>query len=111
MWFLIQSETKNYLQTEYNLLKQRQRDFAAAINAEDDVIYGLIEHCSAENDVKTEMAAIWDEDTKSEETKIKEEWKVKITGMKIAYEKDKTNLAELNQQRALKFSNFGKVRR
>ena len=89
--------------SEYNLLKKRQRDFATAINAEDDVIYELIEHCNAPDVVKTEIAAIWERDVKSEEDKTKEDWRKKVTGMKAAYEKDKKNLEELNQQRKAKF--------
>ena len=60
-------------QTEYNLLKKRQQDFTVAINAEDDVIYGFIEHCTASDGVKTEMGAIWERDVKADEDKINED--------------------------------------
>ena len=89
--------------SEYNLLKKRQRDFAAAINAKDDIIYALIEQCDTTDIVKAEIAAIWEKDVKGDEEKINEEWKKKVTGMKAAYEKDKQKLEELNQKRRAKF--------
>jgi hypothetical protein len=90
-------------QTEYNLLKKRQRDFAVAINAEDDVIYGFIEHCTVSDVVKMEMGAIWERDVKADEDKINDEWKTKIQGMKTAYETDKQKLASLNRTRFAQF--------
>ena len=89
--------------SEYDLLKKRQRDFASAINAEDDTIYNFIEHCGVPNNVKTEMATIWERDVKSDEEKINNKWIQNITGIKIAHEKDKQKLAELNQQKRRKF--------
>ena len=89
--------------SEYHLLKKRQRDFAAAINAEDDIIYDLIEHCNTTDVIKNEIASIWERDVKGDEEKIKEIWVKKIIGMKAAYEKDKKKLEEVNQDRKAKF--------
>ena len=37
--------------SEYDLMKKRQHDFASAVNAEDDIIYNLIEHYRVPNAV------------------------------------------------------------
>ena len=97
--------------SEYNLLKKRQRDFAKEINAEDDIIYDLIGQCNTSDIVKTEIAAIWEKDVKGDEEKIIQQWKSKITGMKTAYEKDKKKLAENNQKRMLKFEQLRQATR
>ena len=93
-------------QSEYNLLKKRQRDFATAVNAEDDIIYNLIDHCGVPDSVKTEIANVWEQDVKADEEKISQQWVTNIRGMKIAYEKDKQRLVELNKDRAKKFEEF-----
>ena len=90
-------------QCEYKLLKKRQRDFATAVDTEDDIIYNFIEHCNVPDMVKTEIGAIWERDVKANEDKVKKEWAANIEGMKTAYEKDKQVLLELNQRRARKF--------
>ena len=90
-------------QSEYQLLKKRQRDFAKSVNTEDDIIYSYIGHCNLTDLVKTEIAAIWERDVKETEEKIQNEWVVNIQGMKTAYKKDRKVLGELNQQRAKKF--------
>ena len=89
--------------SEYDLLKKRQRDFASAVNEQDDIIYNFIEHCEVPESVKTELAAIWERDNKSSEATVDSKWLKNIAGMKIAYEKDKQKLAEHNQRRAKKF--------
>ena len=90
-------------QSEYSLLKKRQRDFVTAVNAQDDAIYELIEHCGVPDAVKTEIASVWERDVKFEEDKINKQWVKNIAGMKTAYEKDKQRLAVLNQHRLRKF--------
>ena len=100
---IIQGRFMGKFQSEYRLLKKRQRDFATAVNTEDDIVYGIIEHCRVSDMVKTEMAAIWERDVKANEEKVRNDWAVNIVGMKTAYEKDKEALFELNQRRAKKF--------
>ena len=51
---------KGKFDSEYRLLKKRQRDFATAVNSEDDTIYNFIGHCNVSDMVKTEIAAIWE---------------------------------------------------
>ena len=100
---IINNRFMGKFQSDFNLLKKGQRDFATAVNTEDDIIYNFIEHCNIPDRVKTEIDAIWERDRKIDEKKIEEEWTKKITGMKQAYEKDKQHLAELNRERAKKF--------
>ena len=84
-------------------MEKRQRDFAAAVNAEDDIIYKYIEYCSTTDVVKTQIAAIWEKHVKGDEDKEKEEWRKNIIGMKAAYEKDNRDLEELNQRQKVTF--------
>ena len=100
---IINARFMGKFRSDYNLLKKRQRDFAAAVNTEDDIIYNFIEQCNVSDMVRTEIATIWQRDRKEDEEKINSEWTKSIKGMKIAYEKDRRHLAELNQQRAKKF--------
>ena len=100
---IINSRFMGKFKADYDLLKKRQRDFATAVNTEDDIIYNYIEQCNVPDMVRTELAAIWERDRKEDEEKINNEWTKSIKGMKVAYEKDRRELAQLNQQRAKKF--------
>ena len=88
---IVQVRFMGKFQSEFNLLRKRQRDFATAVNAEDDIIYNLLDHCRVTDSVKTEIANIWEQDVKADEEKIDQEWVTNTNGMKAAYEKEKAN--------------------